>query len=122
MTTFLKKGARLEVLDKIEIWARMLRELAQQHRDAAFECDKRAKWVEDKSFRYRVELHSLWADEGELDVSITGEERESLKKVTNRAETEFKKVNERSDVQARRAVYLVFPDDSEYMVKHGFEV
>ena len=63
---------------------------------------------------YKVLLTSCWADYGEKSVTYTGKVGDSLKKVAKEAEEEFKRVNNRSDVQAFRTAVLVF-ENGEYI-------
>jgi hypothetical protein len=81
------------------------------------ELDRQANWVRQKDFRYRVELQSLWAPEGEVDADANGKKGESLRKVELKAEEEFKELNNRSDVQAKRFYFLLFPDDSTWPLR-----
>ena len=97
-------------------WEKRLREQAQSCRDAAGELDKKAEWVRKGEFRFEVELLSLWGNEGEVDVRVSGHPGENLKKVLDRADAEFKHLNDRSDVQAKRKVCLLFPDNTTWLV------
>jgi len=69
---------------------------------------------------YVVNLKSLWVNKGES--STTTEHRGTLKDAIERAETEFKSVNHRGDVQADCSVDICLGDDrysipEEYLQK-----
>ena len=58
-------------------------------------------------FRYKVILTSLWGDEGEQDV--VHEEQGLLERAMANACAEFKKINNRHDVQASCQVFVALP-------------
>ncbi len=67
-----------------------------------------------KPFTYIVALESLWAREGEQSHTfrLTGDLSEVIKK----AESEYKKLNRRSDVQARYRVSIILKQNPEQSV------
>ncbi|NOQ38363.1 hypothetical protein GQ472_05750 [archaeon] len=67
---------------------------------------------------YHVFLRSLWP-EGEKNIDLTDEG--SLEYVIRTAEEDFKKINNRSDVQADYVVSIVL-DDLEYVVPKEYWV
>lgn len=62
-------------------------------------------------FRYKVILTSLWSDKGEEDV--VHEEQGLLEQVMANAYAEFKKINNRTDVQASCRVFVALPNYPE---------
>ncbi len=61
----------------------------------------------DTKFHYKIVLHSSWSDEGEQDV--VHEEQGLLEQVMANAYAEFKKINNRTDVQASCRVFVALP-------------
>lgn len=61
----------------------------------------------ESQLSFRVDLDSLWSDHGEKNTTTRG--RGSLEKVLARAIRQFKKANNRSDVQATCNVYVMPP-------------
>ena len=59
---------------------------------------------------YTIKLNSLWASEGEESHTLTARGR--LKELVDRANMEFMRINQRSDVQAELSVYVVLSDGS----------
>lgn len=66
---------------------------------------------------YTVILSSLWADKGEQNVRIKG--KGSLASLVKRAERRFKKLNNRSDVQATYSAWVLLgnPDNPTVSIK-----
>lgn len=62
-----------------------------------------------------VSLISLWADHGEESVDWTGEPGESLESVMEKAQASFMDINDREDVQAKRRVFVEFPNGLRIM-------
>lgn len=69
------------------------------------------KVQDPQTLTFRVTLNSLWVDHGEQ--SVTVERQGPLAEVMLEAITTFLKVNHRSDVQARYAVWVVFPNKNK---------
>lgn len=66
-------------------------------------------FAENNDFEYRVTLRSAWADYGERNAVGKGK---TLEEADAQAEEEFRKINNRSDVQASdRFVTVIFPND-----------
>lgn len=68
--------------------------------------------TKESQLRFRVSIGSNW--DGEKCVSVTT--RGSLKKAMENAIAEFKKVNERSDVQAMYHVVAILPGKDEEVI------
>lgn len=68
------------------------------------------KALENDDFCYVVTLTSLWADCGEKTSTADGQ---SLSEAVKRAEDMFRKLNNRSDIQAARRYAIRFPSGSE---------
>lgn len=54
-----------------------------------------------KSIRFEVTLTTLWANEGEKNVTIKSKKGAKLENVLRQAEKKFKEINNRTDVQAK---------------------
>lgn len=54
-----------------------------------------------KNIRFEVTLSSLWADEGEKNVTIKSKKGARLESVVKQAIAQFKQINKRNDVQAK---------------------
>lgn len=68
---------------------------------------------------YRVTLHSCWADHGEQ--TITAHTTGSLEDAIKNAESEFKDINKRSDVQAIYTVQIVLGQNVYQLPKFSWE-
>ncbi len=80
----------------------------QKLRDVNESLEILATMPDDSHLSYRIELFDGWP--GEKSVSV--QSAAPLRDVMKRAITKYKKVNNRSDVQARCVVIAIVPDTS----------
>lgn len=85
-------------------------------KDTIRNCRKALKDLEGDEFGYVVRLESLWAREGELGAIGRGK---TLKKAVESAEDAFRRINERSDVQASYWYSIEFPDGASVDLPEG---
>ncbi len=69
--------------------------------------------------KYLVGIYSHWAPEGEKDISITY--KGALESAIKTAETEFKEVNKRSDVQGKYTVRIFLGEALHLLPEQFFE-
>lgn len=69
---------------------------------AELESIKQAEVVAGADITFKVGLHSLWSDHGEIDIEGRGK---TLSKTIQTVETEFMSRNSRQDVQAKYYVW-----------------
>ncbi|NJL71317.1 MAG: hypothetical protein HC888_06745 [Candidatus Competibacteraceae bacterium] len=83
--------------------------LANVFRERA--CMYDAMHLEAKGGEYDIvfELTTLWEDKGEKSVKLKLKKGETLQQLIDRVVDKFKKVNDRSDVQANSHMNAVFP-------------
>lgn len=73
--------------------------------------------IEKGEWIFRVKLISLWADCGETTVTYDGEFEEPLEKVISGANEQFKKINNRGDVQASKIVFVVAKNGENILIE-----
>lgn len=104
-------------------WIKDLREKAQAHRNASYECDRQADFIEARSYRFAVEISPGYPDLKHCliltDGFAEGAQGEKLSSVQKRAEEDFYNLNETDQIGSivllvRR--FLVFPDKSSYEI------
>jgi len=86
------------------------KELKEAHR--AVMLFEKGEWF------YRINLRSCWADYGEKSITHDGKPGDSLEKVVEDGENEFKKINNRNDVQAFRNAFVVVKNDVTFMIDY----
>lgn len=96
--------------------AKILQDRIKFTRESLAELEDAATLLAAGKCKYKVVIHSAWADYGEKTVKIIDDSLEDAKK---KAVQKFKRINDRTDVQGHASIFAVFENGVEILLKQN---